>query len=133
MRFYKNLYVSESMAKKKEKVIAKLNKKKYPLKTYVIALIEEGENQLEFYSTLMFRQGSVIDDDIFAVGLASGYDDALYLVEEIAKEVSESRRGKKNDSTYHWIDFEDYRDSSSGDSWNPATCDRCPSLCTAEL
>ena len=85
MRFYKNLYVSESMAKKKEK----LNKKKYPLKTYVIALIEEGENQLEFYSTLMFRQGSVIDDDIFAVGLASGYDDALYLVEEIAKEVYE--------------------------------------------
>ncbi len=27
MRFYKNLYVSESMTKKKEKVIAKLNKK----------------------------------------------------------------------------------------------------------
>ena len=48
MRFYKNLYVSESMTKKKEKVIAKLNKKKYPLNTYVIALIEEGENQLEF-------------------------------------------------------------------------------------
>ena len=70
-------------------MIAKLNKKKYPLKTYVIALIEEGENQLEFYSTLMFRQGSVIDDDIFAVGLADGYDDALYLVEEIAKEVYE--------------------------------------------
>ena len=68
MRFYKNLYVSESMTKKKEKVIAKLNKKKYPLNTYVIALIEEGENQLEFYSTLMFRQGSVIDDGIFAVG-----------------------------------------------------------------
>ena len=83
MRFYKNLYVSESMTKKKEKVIAKLNKKKYPLNTYVIALIEEGENQLEFYSTLMFRQGSVIDDGIFAVGLASGYDD------EIAKEVYE--------------------------------------------
>ena len=53
------------------------------------AFSQEGENQLEFYSTLMFRQGSVIDDDIFAVGLASGYDDALYLVEEIAKEVYE--------------------------------------------
>ncbi len=75
--------------KKKKKVIAKLNKKKYPLNTYVIALIEEGENQLEFYSTLMFRQGSVIDDDIFVVGIAGGYDDALYLVEEIAKEVYE--------------------------------------------
>ena len=86
MRFYKNLYVSESMTKKKEKVIAKLNKKKYPLNTYVI---EEGENQLEFYSTFMFRQGSVIDDDIFVVGIAGGYDDALYLVEEIAKEVYE--------------------------------------------
>ena len=74
MRFYKNLYVSESMTKKKEKVIAKLNKKKYPLNTY---------------ATLMFRQGSVIDDDIFVVGIAGGYDDALYLVEEIAKEVYE--------------------------------------------
>ena len=143
MRFYKNLYVSESMTKKKEKVIAKLNKKKYPLNTYVIALIEEGENQLEFYSTLMFRQGSVIDDDIFVVGIAGGYDDALYLVEEIAKEVYEKtgdldirsyiREGKKHDSTYHWIDFEDYRNNSSGDSGNSATCDRCPSLCTAEI
>lgn len=81
----------------------------------MIALIEEGENQLEFYSTLMFRQGSVIDDDIFVVGIAGGYDDALYLVEEIAKEVYEKTgiwisgpiirepgEGKKNDSTYHW-------------------------------
>ena len=49
MRFYKNLYVSESMTKKKEKVIAKLNKKMYSFNTYVIALIEEGDNQLEFY------------------------------------------------------------------------------------
>ena len=67
------------------------------MNTYVIALIEEGENQLEFYSTLMFRQGSVIDDGIFAVGLASGYDDALYLVEEIAKEVYE-----KTVPIYQW-------------------------------
>ena len=51
----------------------------------------------------------------------------------ISGPTSESRRGKKHDSTYHWIDFEDYRNNSSGDSWNPATCDRCPSLCTAEV
>lgn len=89
MRFYKNLYVSESVAKKKEKIIRKLKKKKYPLQTYIIALIEDGENQLEFYSTLMFRQGSVIDDDILVIGLADGYEDALYLVETIAKEVYE--------------------------------------------
>lgn len=31
----------------------------------------------------------MIDDDIFVVGIAGGYDDALYLVEEIAKEVYE--------------------------------------------
>lgn len=88
MRFYKNLYVSESMAKKKEKVIAKLNKK-ISVENLCDRTDRRRENQLEFYSTLMFRQGSVIDDDIFAVGLASGYDDALYLVEEIAKEVYE--------------------------------------------
>lgn len=89
MRFYKHLYVSDSLKKKKEKIIAKLNKKKYPLSIYVVTLIEDGTNQLEFYSTLMFRQGSVIDEDIFVVGLASGYEDALYLVEDIVKEVYE--------------------------------------------
>ena len=84
MKFYKNLYVSESLEKKRDKIINKLVSAKYPFTVYVIVLIEEGENQLEFYSASLFKQKIVSDDGIFVVGIASGYDDAIYLVEKIA-------------------------------------------------
>lgn len=89
MKFYKHLYISEEIGKKKDKIIQKLKEGKYPLTIYLIALIEEGENQLEFYSTALLRQDMLYDDDIFVVGLASGYDDAVYLIEEITREVYE--------------------------------------------
>ena len=89
MKFYRNLYVSESLEKKKDKIIQKMKKGKYPLTIYILALIEEGENQLEFYSSALLRQKMVSDEGIFVVGIAAGYDDAVYLVEDIAKEVYE--------------------------------------------
>ena len=42
---------------------------KYPLTTYLLVLIEEGENQLEFYSASLLRQGMLYEEDIFVVGL----------------------------------------------------------------
>lgn len=89
MKFYRNLYVSESLEKKKDKIIQKMKQGKYPLTIYILALIEEGENQMEFYSAALLRQKVVSDDGIFVVGIAAGYDDAVYLVEDIAKEVYE--------------------------------------------
>lgn len=87
MKFYKHLYVSEDIGKKKEKIIRNMKSGKYPLTTYLLVLIEEGENQLEFYSASLLRQGMLYEEDIFVVGLASGYEDAVYLVEEIIREV----------------------------------------------
>lgn len=89
MKFYRNLYVSESLEKKKDKIIQKMKQGKYPFTIYILALIEEGENQMEFYSAALLRQKVVSDDGIFVVGIAAGYDDAVYLVEDIAKEVYE--------------------------------------------
>lgn len=89
MKFYRNLYVSESLKKKKDKIIQKMKQGKYPLTIYILALIEEGENQMEFYSAALLRQKVVSDDGIFVVGIAADYDDAVYLVEDIAKEVYE--------------------------------------------
>lgn len=83
--------MSESLEKKKDKIIQKMKKGKYPLTIYILALIEEGENQLEFYSSAILRQSVVSDDGIFVVGIASGYDDAVYMVEDIAKEVYEKK------------------------------------------
>lgn len=93
MKFYKNLYVSEALEKKKEKIINKLCSGKYPLTVYLLTLIEEGENQLEFFSTTMLWQKMVADDELFVVGIASGYDDAAYLVKEIAEEVYQETGG----------------------------------------
>ena len=93
MRFYKNLYVSESLEKKKDKIIKKLSAGKYGLTLYLLVLIPEGENQLEFYSAAMLRQKLISDEGLFVVGIASGYDDAVYLVQEIAGEVYEATGG----------------------------------------
>lgn len=93
MKIYKNLYVSESLKEKKEKIINKLCSGKYPLTVYLLALIEEGENQMEFFSASMLWQKMVAEDDLFVVGIASGYDDAVYLVKDIAEEVYEETGG----------------------------------------
>lgn len=93
MRFYKNLYVSDSMAKKKEKTVKKLENGRYPIGTYIIVLIEEGPNQLELYNTALLKQQLLDDQSQFVVGLASGYDDAVYLVEEILRDVYEHTGG----------------------------------------
>ena len=93
MKFYKYLYASDSMAKKKEKTVRRLKSGKYPVGAYIIVLIEEGPNQLEFYNTALLKQKLLDDKRQFVVGLASGYDDAVYLVEEIVRDVYENTGG----------------------------------------
>ena len=89
MKFYKNLYLGAGLEKKKEKLIKKLETGRYPLTLYLLVLPGSAKNQLEFYSALMLHQKLVSERDIFVVGLASGYDDAVYMVEEITREVYE--------------------------------------------
>lgn len=89
MKFFKKLYVSEYMEKKKEKVIKNLKAGKIPFSYYILVLIEEGENQLEFYSTSLLYQKKLKEENLFIVGLAAGYEDAIYLVEDITREVYE--------------------------------------------
>lgn len=87
MRFYKYLYVSESLEKKTEKIKTKLQKGKFPMNAYMIVLIEEGENQLEFYSAALLHQQIFEKENLFIVGIAESQMDAIYLVDEIAREV----------------------------------------------
>ena len=90
MKFYKNLYVSDGYKKKKEKLIQKMKDGKYPLSAFVLVLIENGPNQMEFYPTAMLYQGYLTTDNLYVVGLAESYMDAVYMVEEITREVYES-------------------------------------------
>lgn len=89
MKFYKYLYTSDSLEKKKEKIIEKLKRGEYPVGIYLLVLLQEGENQMELYNAAMLRQQVLNDNEQFVVGIATGYDAAVYLVERIAKEVYE--------------------------------------------
>lgn len=87
MRFYRDLYLSENLRKKKDKIIKKMEQGKFPLKLYVLAMPSDGENPLEYYRTALMRQGIFPHDDMLVVGIASCEEDAMYMVEEIAEEV----------------------------------------------
>ena len=87
MQFYKELYVSDILKKRKNKLIRELKQKKVRPGIYVITLPSCDHNQLEFYSSVLLKQKLFDRDDIFIVGIADGYLDALYLVQEIYDDI----------------------------------------------
>lgn len=89
MQYYKYLYLTDGLEKKKEKMIRKLEAGKLQLDVHVITLAVNERNQLEIYNTIQFKQPSFPYHDLFVVGIARGYDDAVELVERIVTEVHE--------------------------------------------
>lgn len=93
MKFYKNLYVTELVKDRKDKIISKLQNGEFPLVCYLLVLLENGDSQLEFYSTTLLHQKQLQEDNMFVVGLAAGYRDAVRLVQSITQEVYEHTGG----------------------------------------
>ena len=93
MRFYRHLYLSDGLEKKKEKVIRKLEKNKLQYDLYLVTLPVTEKNQLEIYNSALFKQPDYPVGDLFVVGLAKGYDTALELVEEITRTVYNETKG----------------------------------------
>ena len=54
MRYYKHLYLTEGLEKKKEKIIRKLEAGKLQPGVHVITLAVSERNQLEIYPTIQF-------------------------------------------------------------------------------
>lgn len=92
MKFYKNLYVSDSLKKRQDKIVEKLNKGKGSLGCYVISLTENPSNQLEFYDSMFLFQKSYAKESLFVVGLAGCYEEALEIVKNIAEDTYEERQ-----------------------------------------
>ena len=87
MEFYCNLYVSECWQEKKAKIIKKLKKNRIQPQVYVITLAQGEQNQLEFFSSILLKQHVFEHADLFIVGIADGYDEALAITEKITGEV----------------------------------------------
>lgn len=88
MQYYRNLYVSEKLQKKKDKILDHLEHGRIQFQIYLIVLAENRQNHLEFFDAMMLQQHSFRNpDDIFLVGIADGYGEAVRLVEEIINDV----------------------------------------------
>ena len=87
IRFYCDLYISNGWEKKQLKLMKKLMQNKLQPSVYVITLAQGKQNHLEFFSSVLLKQHIFEHSDLFVVGLANGYDDALYMLEQITQQV----------------------------------------------
>lgn len=93
MRYFKELYISEELKGREAEVVEHLEKKEFQFRIYLIALPENEKNQLEIYHSGMLNQEWYQNKDVFVVGLAKGYLQAIELVRKIAEETLEATGG----------------------------------------
>ena len=93
IKFYCDLYVSDGLKKKKQKVIRKLMERSLQPNLYVMTLAQGEQNHLEFFPAYLLQQPVYDDALVFVIGIAEGYDASMCLVEEIVREVLEQTGG----------------------------------------
>lgn len=86
MKFYKNLYIGDTI-RKPNKVKRKLKNHAKQLKIYVI-MLSSGADQLEICHSIMLGQPFYKEKENipFIIGIAGNYDEAVELVCRIATE-----------------------------------------------
>lgn len=87
MKYYRNLYLSESAAKKRKKIISNLEKKKIMNNVFLITLSTSEAEQLDIIQSIFLLQPGYPVNDLFVVGIAKSQYEAMELVEKIAGEV----------------------------------------------
>lgn len=93
MRYYKHLYWSEGLEKKKEKILQKVGNGKLLPGIFLVTLADSEQNQLEIHRYILLLQSFFQKEDTFVVGISESYEEALELVEEIAQEVYNKTEG----------------------------------------
>lgn len=86
-KFYHDLYISENWMNKKKRIMKKLQENRLQPEVYVITLAGGAQNNLEVYSSMLLKQDFFDKKELFVVGIADGYMDALYMVERITDDV----------------------------------------------
>lgn len=93
MKYYYALYMDEHVKENKEKIIKNMEKDKWQLEKYLVALTKNEANHLEIFNSVLLVQKAMLKDDLFIVGIASGYTESLELVEKITQEVYDETSG----------------------------------------
>ena len=93
MRWYENLYVGSSIAHKTEKIKWKIRHNAGQIDIYVITLASNPQNLLDVIRAQELMQKAYPKKELFIIGLARGYDEALELVKQIVDEVYQRTGG----------------------------------------
>lgn len=87
MKWYKRLYVGESLTGKKHKVIKRLEKNVLQPGVYVIVLADNGKDNFRIIHSLELLQKGYPKDELTVVGIAKGKQEAFLLVGKIIQDV----------------------------------------------
>lgn len=87
IKFYCDLHVSECWHEKKGKIVKRLKANRIQPEVHVVALAQGRQNELELFSSILLEQHIFDNAEIFIVGIADGYDEALLMIRDIAEEV----------------------------------------------
>lgn len=85
MKFYRHLYVSESI-RNPEKVKWKLRANAGQFSIYIIALAK-SDDQLDIFHCALLQQKFYDKEDLFIVGLAASYTEAVDMVVAMTEKV----------------------------------------------
>lgn len=87
MKWYKDLYVGESIVHKTNRIKWKIRHNAGQINIYVIALASNEENLLDIIPARELLQKGYPKKHIFIVGIAKGYDEAVNVAVSIIDEV----------------------------------------------
>lgn len=96
MIWYENLYIGESIPKKNAKIRRlkwKIDHNTCLSNAYIIVLCRYGTNLLEIIPARELRQKAYPKRNLYVVGLAKGYEDALQTAAEIVADVYQKTGG----------------------------------------
>ena len=87
MQWAENLYLSDKTAKKKDKIIKKANRGVGLVSIYFITLASNRENLFDIFHAAHLKQPAFYKQDLYVVGIASGYEEALELVQRMIDDI----------------------------------------------
>lgn len=99
MKWYKNLYLGETIAPKARQIMKKINKNKPVMDVYLITLPSNPAEQLDLIPSWVLLQKGYPTEHIRVVGMAKGREEAMQLVVTLAEEVYE-KTGEANITEY---------------------------------
>lgn len=102
MKFYKNLYIGDTI-KKPEKIKKKLKRYAKLNNVYLIAYMAQNR-QLEIYHSLMLQQYYYKENPPYIIGIAGSKDEAAQLICRIAEEAVQ-KTGQANLIEYLFPDM----------------------------